>query len=349
MSDPELRRLENGVLHRPARIVDALVLVQDKLDRGIHMRLDRGAADLAIALGEMRVSRPEQRALAEDRIEHRGARKEFAVIHVPAKGARRDGVNPAILGRADPGRAEMHAEWHGNALWRRDTRRMVDRRVAPGDRLFRAVIFEAEDRTRDVLVDVRLVDDDMLLAVEFLIEHAPIGEEVDAIGEPWRGMEEAAFQRVARLRILDIDRAGQEVDARTAILLRDMRIDLPDHIIHDVVMGVTGMVAETFDLDIIAGSDLQNGLGGAVEISPLDGVDRCRKVMDVVHPGSHLRRFGRGDRSAIRPAGFWNLPQDWLLKNCVTRTHLSLPVLIISRRTALRAWRRPLRSRQMCR
>jgi hypothetical protein len=92
---------------RPAAWRKGEVLAQVELEGTLQGGLDRGDADLAIALGAMAVTAREQRALDEDRQIERRAGAELLVVEIAAEGARDQRGHPAPMRRW---RRAHHAE-----------------------------------------------------------------------------------------------------------------------------------------------------------------------------------------------------------------------------------------------
>ena len=82
--------------------VQLQILAHGQAERAGQAGLQRGDADLAIALHAMAVTDREQRALIEHRQIQRGAGTKRLVIHVAAESARHDRALPAPCGRRAP-------------------------------------------------------------------------------------------------------------------------------------------------------------------------------------------------------------------------------------------------------
>jgi hypothetical protein len=161
---------------------------------------------------------------------------------------------------------------------------------------------------------IDLVDRDDLalfwLGDHFLVVKAPPGGRVAAEGlagklrvgaGPRLHVHDAHFKDVAGLRPAHVDRAGANVHAETfarataqelavdrasaaavhTLLVLDPQEDaFGARIALDHAVGiVVGVVRERLDGDVVAGVDLEARLEDLAEVSPMDGLGGCRKVM----------------------------------------------------------------------
>ena len=194
--------------------------------RGRAARLDRGDADLAVALGEVQVADREQRAGHVHRQPEAGAGAEVADVHVAAVLARRVGAQavggggrPGQLGRGRVGGADRRLARAG-ALEQLPRRRHADR----------AGVHAGRDRHAGQLLGAGVGAVELPAGEEGALEQ--VAEEARA--GPDRGPAEVVglvgehleLEHVARLGAGHLERAGQRVgDRRRAeqVLVVDSR------------------------------------------------------------------------------------------------------------------------------
>ena len=177
-----------------ARRAQPRALHQLELQRHVDRAFDRRAADLAVALRRMRVADREQRALDLDRQVELDAFGDVARVHVAADVARRNDAVQARLGRRD-------ADGSGEGPQRHAPARPVHRRREAG-----------------VVVPV------MQPRVGELVGEQAEARDVAGPAPARRAQRQHRdLERVARLRAVDLDRAGDRVDAAEVELRRDRR------------------------------------------------------------------------------------------------------------------------------
>jgi hypothetical protein len=105
------------------------------------------------------------------------------------------------------------------------------------------------ERAGGVGVLIQLVDRHPLLLAELLVQIAPVGGEVGTVVVARDHAQVTHLQHVSRLGVLDIDRAGHDMDAGVAVVLGNFGEDPGDRLVHHQVGRVAGMVGDRLGAD----------------------------------------------------------------------------------------------------
>ena len=242
------------------RVLQVEIGAQDDLDRSFQRSLDRGGADLAIALHPMAVAEREPAAFDVDRQVQRRTRDQFLVVQVAAVGARLDGRNHS------PGRRRRDAH-HAEERPQRQLGAPrkpahVPFAVQPDDHLFerRKIVRQRAGQRPHIGV-------------------APILAQLD--------VQDADLQHVARLGASHRDRAGQNVARHAPLDFGMDAVQLGRHVIAG-----TGQIRDSardgLDRHPVAAVDGQHRLQRGVEPAPVHRAGVGSQAM-LLHAGG---RFG---------------------------------------------------------
>ncbi len=203
--------------------------------------------------------------------------------------ARRNGRDAPLHVRGDAGGAKVRPGRHANAFKGRLAVAFGAAGDRAGDEVFAGEVIGVEGGGC-LHIGVELIDRDPLFFAELLVEIAPIGGEVGAVGAARRHGQIANLQDVARLGVLDEDRTGHDVDAGIAIRLGHALEDRGDALVHHQVRRIARVVGDRLGADQIATFDMKDRRDGGVEIAPMHGLRRGLQV---------VQRAGRRDRPGL--------------------------------------------------
>ena len=230
---------------RPWR-VEVGVLDEVDFERAGQPGLDRGEADLAVALRAVAVAGREQRAFGPNRKIQHCAGAELLVVEVAAERARHHRTDAADVGRR---RHAHHAEERVGS--QHHTPRRLDR--AGG------------------AVDAEM---DQALVGKVFRQRAHAG--LDDVEAPVVGqlhIDDLDAQRVAGHRATDGDGAGEDVRPQLRLHGCLDRTQFRAHVIRAAVAWRFGdAAADAVKRKGFAGLDGGDGLQGCIEVAPMDGV-----------------------------------------------------------------------------
>ncbi len=265
--DPVGRRLD-------ARPVELHVLAHDELHDDLAVRaLERGEIHLAVALAAVRVARPHETALEEDRDEDGRPGLQLVDVHVravlprPERGDRRHRIRRAALARRGVLRIDADRERAREGL-------QVDR-----DAGLELGLLLVEIEVEVLHEAVRHLGRERADGGELLAGQVEVG------GEGLRrDFQYPDLHHVTGLRPVDVDGPGQRVRAAA-------RVGLPEG--DDLVHGGAGLdlvvrVHHRLDRDGIAGIDHELRRLVRIEPAPLGGLERGGKRVERATGHGHL-------------------------------------------------------------
>lgn len=240
------------------------------LHKHVERSFNRGAAQLAISLRDVRIANGEECAFDRNRIEHDCARPNPPIIDVTTVRARRDGVYSPLNIRRDAGCPKVRPHWYpytckcGLAC---ASSRIDD----PAWRRVFSRIIVSENGFRIVCAWVDRINRYALFLANFLVKIAPVRSKIGPIEKARAHFEIAHFDEIARPGAFDVNRTGHNVDAGIAVRFWHVVIELADFLVHQEIRRIPCVMRHGFDTNEITAGNAQRWRKRCRKIPPVHG------------------------------------------------------------------------------